>query len=642
MIVRIKRYLFLYFRNLPHLPIRLVLLVDYLFVLLACAAGFLIIYPPVPDAQLLRSVPVYGVPFLLILVGFMNWKKSFKGVIRHTTLQEVIQLTFIHFGSFLCFLPVYFILSNLPGVEPLGIAAFVLCTALSYSFLMAYRLLVKQLFWNNKIRRTRQMHVLLYGAGEIGISVYQLLLKDFGTRYINHGFIDDDPKKTGKYLMGVKIHSSGEGMLELMDSHPIEELIICTGQLAPAQLEAVYEACYARNVRVKRTPDLRYWKEGQFNVSDIQQIKMEELLGRESIDIDQGHLSGEFDGEVVLVTGAGGSIGSELCRQLAKYPLGKLVLLDQSESALYDIQQELRSIFPDLPIVPVLGDIKRKRLLRAVFRRETPKLVFHAAAYKHVPMLENYPLQAIENNVLGTRNLADLSLLYRVRKFIMVSTDKAVNPSNVMGATKRVAEKYVQSLSQQGGATQFITTRFGNVLGSNGSVIPLFRRQIEQGGPITVTNRDMVRYFMTIPEACRLVMEACKMGHGGEIFVFDMGKPVNIYELAEKMIVMAGKTPNVDMHVTISGLREGEKMYEELHSDLEYALPTHHPKIHIVSSEKADASWLVSEIRGLEGLCRKEADETALVRQLKVLVPEFISKASRFSALDTTPAVVKE
>lgn len=567
----------------------------------------------------------------------MSWKKSFKGVIRHTTLQEVIQLTYIHFASFLVFLPVYFFLKRLLGLPAPDIATFVLSSALSYSFLMAYRLLVKQLFWNNKIRRSQKMHVLLYGAGEIGISVYQLLLKDFGTRYINHGFIDDDPKKTGKYLMGVKIFHSGEEMQELMQRYPIEELIICTGELSPSQLEAIYELCYARNVRVKRTPDLRYWKDGQVNVSDIQQIRVEELLGRQSIDIDQQHLLELLEGQVVLVSGAGGSIGSELCRQLANYPLGKLVLVDQSESALYDIQQELRNNHPGLETLAVLADVRKRSLLAPVFRKESPSLLFHAAAYKHVPMLENYPLQAIETNIFGTRNLADLSLEYGVRKFIMVSTDKAVNPSNVMGATKRVAEKYVQSLNQAGKgkvSTQFITTRFGNVLGSNGSVIPLFRRQIERGGPVTVTDRDMVRYFMTIPEACRLVMEACKMGNGGEIFVFDMGKPVKIYELAEKMIVMAGKTPNVDMQISITGLREGEKMYEELHSDLELTLPTHHAKICIVSSEKSNSSWLEAELERLRNLCTPETADISLVRQLKVLVPEFVSKASRFAELD--------
>lgn len=422
-----------------------------------------------------------------------------------------------------------------------------------------------------------------------------------------------------------------------MEQYPIEELIICTGRLSASQLEAIYEVCYAGNVRVKRTPDRRYWKDRQFTVSDMQQIRMEELLGRQSIAIDQRHLVGEFDGQVVLVTGAGGSIGSELCRQLANYRLGKLVLVYQSESALYDIQQELRNNRPGLETLTVLVDVRKRSLLAPVFCEESPSLLFHAAAYKHVPMLENYPLQAIENNIFGTQNLADLSLEYGVRKFIIVSTDKAVNPSNVMGATKRVAEKYVQSLNQAGNeevSTQFITTRFGNVLGSNGSVIPLFRRQIERGGPVTVTDRDMVRYFMTIPEACRLVMEACKMGNGGEIFVFDMGKPVKIYELAEKMIVMAGKTPNVDMQISITGLREGEKMYEELHSDLELTLPTHHAKICIVSSEKSNPSWLEAELERLRNLCTPGTADITLVRQLKVLVPEFVSKASRFAELD--------
>jgi FlaA1/EpsC-like NDP-sugar epimerase len=392
----------------------------------------------------------------------------------------------------------------------------------------------------------------------------------------------------------------------------------------------VVETCINAGVEVKKVPNPKSWINGTFTAKQISQLNIEDLLGRKPIALNQDQLESELNGKVVLVTGAAGSIGSGIVRQLLVYKPLKVVLLDQAESPLYDLEFELKQSYPAESFEVVVGDVCNEERMELLMQSFKPSWVFHAAAYKHVPMMELNPMEAVRNNIQGTKILVDLSAKHHVAKFVMVSTDKAVNPTNVMGASKRIAEIIAQHAGSS--KTQFITTRFGNVLGSNGSVIPLFKKQIEQGGPITVTDEKITRYFMTIPEACQLVLEAGVMGAGGEIFVFDMGKSVKIVDLAKKMIQLSGLILGKDIEIVYTGLRPGEKLYEELLNDAENCKTTHHPKI-MIANERAVEAGKVDEIVKLIGLIGKTSN-MELVKQMKVIVPEFVSNNSIFSELD--------
>jgi FlaA1/EpsC-like NDP-sugar epimerase len=451
--------------------------------------------------------------------------------------------------------------------------------------------------------------------------------------------LDDDPKKDGKNIDGKRIY---KGLLELerlVKQHNITELIIAVRDLTVQRKNEIIDECLRLNVSVSIVPPVDQWINGGLTAGAIREIKIEDLLSRQQIKLDNPRIQEDLIGKVVLVTGAAGSIGSELCRQISHYDPKLLILLDIAESALYDVEQEFKENWPHCKIKIILGDVRNKKKMKEVFRNLKPQVVFHAAAYKHVPMMENYPEEAVHANVIGTKILADLSVLSQVDKFVFVSTDKAVNPTNVMGASKRTAEMYVQALNEylernhKKYHTKFITTRFGNVLGSNGSVIPLFKKQILHGGPITVTHPDITRYFMTIPEACQLVLEAGVMGEGGEIYVFDMGRPVKILDLAKKMIQLSGKKVDEDIKIVFSGLREGEKLYEELLNDFETVKITHHPKIKIAQVAPAAYHKIDGQIELFIDLIAKNS-ENDLVSHLKVIVPEYISNSSRFEVLD--------
>lgn len=502
--------------------------------------------------------------------------------------------------------------------------------------LFNYRLLVKYIFSFYKNAIVKKQRVLIFGAGQTGIVTRHVI--DSSPRTQTVGFLENDRNKIGKVLDGAKIYDASFKELEfLIKELSADEIIITIKDLALDAKNELVDICIRNQVKVRTIPPVEKWVRGELSINQIKEVNIEDLLGRESIKLDNPSVQHELQGKKVLITGAAGSIGSEMVRQVIRFNPELLILIDQAESDLYEIEREIRQAESWTKIVLYLADITNKERVEAIFRTHTPDTVFHAAAYKHVPMMESNPVEAVLCNILGTKLLADLSVQYGVRKFVMISTDKAVNPTNVMGCSKRIAEIYVQSLnnhvSSTGGKTSFVTTRFGNVLGSNGSVIPLFKKQIQVGGPVTVTHPEVTRYFMTIPEACQLVLEAGTMGKGGEIFIFDMGSAIKISDLAKKMIYLSGFEPHKDIEVVYTGLREGEKLYEELLNNFENTLPTHHKKI-MIAKVKEYAYDEVNRYVDLFHDLVYDANELKMVALMKELVPEYKSNYSRYEILD--------
>ncbi|WP_404478192.1 polysaccharide biosynthesis protein [Sphingobacterium sp. ML3W] len=509
----------------------------------------------------------------------------------------------------------------------------------SFLILTVYRTIIKIFFlYTKKVNGTRKK-TLIYGAGDLGIAVKRTLDHDVRSKNAIIGFLDDNDQKINKVIDGTKIYSSKK-FNHLINTLNVEEVIIASHNIPSERKNAITDIALERNVSILTLPPVKKIMNGDLNPNQIQKIKIEDLLERDPIKINDDHILNQTKGKRILVTGAAGSIGSEIASQLGKYEPQMIILCDQAESPLHNLQLDLQDEFPNQVYHTYIADIRSTKRMRLLFETFKPHYVYHAAAYKHVPMMENHPLEAVQTNVMGTKNLADLAVEFQVEKFVFVSTDKAVNPTNIMGATKRIAEIYVQalnnhleSLSNGDVNTKFITTRFGNVLGSNGSVIPRFRDQIQKGGPVTVTHPEITRYFMTIPEACRLVLEAGAMGQGGEIFVFDMGKSVKIVELAKKMIRLSGFKPNEDIEIKFTGLRPGEKLYEELLNDLENTLPTHHEKIMIAKVRENNYNIVSLKLAELK-LRLATQNKNEVVYQMKLIVPEFKSKNSIYEQLD--------
>ncbi|GAA0193228.1 hypothetical protein GCM10009122_56230 [Fulvivirga kasyanovii] len=448
------------------------------------------------------------------------------------------------------------------------------------------------------------------------------------------GFVEDDQRKVGKVINGTPIYS-GTGLRDLLGNLEIAELIIAITSLSNDRKNEIVDICLEYDVKVRTVPKANSWVKGKLSLNQIKEININDLLGRESILLDNNIVRSQIIDKCVCITGAAGSIGSELVRQVVQYNPHTLFVIDQAESALYEIERDL---FDYKNVHFFIADIRNESRIDEIFFQFKPDIIFHAAAYKHVPMMERNPAEAVECNILGTKKLAELAVKYKVQKFVMISTDKAVNPTNVMGCSKRIAEIYVRSLSNhlsnEGEGTAFITTRFGNVLGSNGSVIPFFQKQIRDGGPVTVTHPEITRYFMTITEACQLVLEAGAMGKGGEIYIFDMGKSVKIVDLAKKMIQLSGLELNRDIEIVFTGLRQGEKLYEELLASAENTIPTHHKKILIAKVSEYDYDKITDGVRRLEEMIRANADEYQLVKVMKEIVPEFKSGSSKYKVLD--------
>jgi FlaA1/EpsC-like NDP-sugar epimerase len=564
------------------------------------------------------------------------------GLIRYSNTRDVLRIfssAFLASLLYLLFINIWVV--HVIHVDLVTINLVLLINfSVSSTLLILLRTTVKSVFFYLTNNTTaKKTVVLIYGSDNNAVLVKQALETSAKTNFSVVGFVDDGSKKIDKEIQQVRVYHIDK-LAKLKEKYDVDKLIIMNRHLDEHAKKIALEQCLSLGIQVLTVPPSDQWIYGKLNLQQIQDLKIEDLLQRKPIKIDNTRISEDLHGKRVLVTGAAGSIGSEIVQQVLSYKPAMVILCDQAESPLHEMKLEVEEKFPNVPSVIFIADIRNVQRMHKLFSDYRPEIVFHAAAYKHVPMMEENPSEAVMANVLGTKHVADLSVAFGVSKFVMISTDKAVNPSNIMGTTKRIAEIYIQSLKDIPAnnrpdvpPTRFVTTRFGNVLGSNGSVIPRFRAQIQKGGPITVTHPEITRYFMTIPEAVQLVLEAGIMGSGGEIFIFDMGEPVKITDLALKMIKLAGLQPEKDIKIIYTGLRPGEKLYEELLNEGEHTMFTHHPKIKIAKVITYPYETVNSHIDELLVLNKKQDDE-ALVNKMKEIVPEFISKNSHFEYLD--------
>jgi FlaA1/EpsC-like NDP-sugar epimerase len=575
---------------------------------------------------------------------FMLYFRVYAGIIRHSSIQDALAVFYTITVSTLVLaaINISFVKVNANGEILIPISIIIIDYIGSMMLMCAFRFGVKVLYLrisapDGVITR----NVAIFGAGEAGVIAKRKIEQHANGQLKVIAFFDDNPKRRGNYIDGIKVFNAERDFDNVVNKFEVEEIIISDYDIGKTRKQELIEQCLTYNIKVRNVPPIDKWINGELSYHQIKDVKIEDLIERDTIVLDKGAIAAQLKDKVVMITGAAGSIGSEIVRQILQFSPKQLVLVDKSEVRLYEIDSELSStVNPKVlsTIKIMVADICNTDRMEKIFADCKPDIIYHAAAYKHVPLMEQNVTEAIRVNVGGTRNLADLAVKHEVDKFVMVSTDKAVNPTNVMGATKRIAEIYVQSLNnfleETGSAkTRFITTRFGNVLGSSGSVIPRFRKQIEEGGPITVTHPDITRYFMTIPEACQLVLEAGNMGKGGEIYIFDMGKSVKIIDLAKKMIKLSGLTLGQDIQIVFTGMRPGEKIKEELLADQENTMPTYHPKIMIARVRTYDFLQAANQITKLLDSYKQQDDEL-MVAQMKTIVPEFISQNSRFENLD--------
>jgi FlaA1/EpsC-like NDP-sugar epimerase len=574
------------------------------------------------------------VVFPVITLCFWT-SKSFSGILRHSTTQDILRIVYATgcAGILLTLASLSSRFFNDSSFINMPISVIVVFAMLVSTLLIFSRLSAKIIFqtWFTPKRDTQK--VMIFGAGTLGQTALNALLTDVSINVKVVGFIDDNTSLQNKYVLGIPIYSVSNAFNKIVPENNVTEIVFAVDstEISHNRKREITDMCLALQLMVKEVPPIKSWIKGELHAKTIRPIKIEDLLGRNSIKLDRNKIEQGLKNSVVFVTGAAGSIGSEIVRQLIKFNVKRIILLDKAESDLYNLQQEINLSRENTDFIVIVGDVTNKTKLRKIFAEYSPTIVFNAAAYKHVPLMEEFPGEAVRVNVGGNKIMADLSIEFGVEKFVFISSDKAVNPTNVMGTTKRISEMYIQALAQSGKfSTQFIITRFGNVLGSNGSVVPLFKKQIENGGPVTLTHKDITRYFMTIPEACQLVLEAGFMGKGGEIFVFDMGEPVKLYDLAKKMISLSGFIPDKDIEIKIVGLRPGEKLYEELlDSNAEVLLNTYNEKIMIGKDRKHDLNVINSKIRDLlEGL--DELSRNRLVEKMMYIVPEFISMNSYY------------
>ncbi|MEY4011002.1 MAG: hypothetical protein RIT22_126 [Bacteroidota bacterium] len=627
--------------SLNYLPRWIVLAIDMGVLVAACLFSFLLFR----GTGLTFIITPYWkefIVFFLIMNIFSFWLfRTYSGIIRHSSYIDAVKLLFSQV-SILVFFLLFNLLYELNFQEKafLNTALFI-NTVFAFCGLFLYRVVVKRAFelYFSDNSKNKLVRTIIYGTDANAISVANALNFATPARFKVIGFVDHHNQNGSKRLLDLPILAQKKKLPALMRSIGAEGVIIADKSLTKEEQIHIVDQCLEFNYKVFTVPPITNWENQKEISQKIKNIQIEDLLERKPIVLDDKSISKQLKDKTVLITGAAGSIGSEIVRQVLTFNPKVVLMLDQAETPLHQLTLEIQQLETDTVIHSLIADVRSKKAMESVFATYQPQVVYHAAAYKHVPLMEENPAQAIVTNVKGTKNVADLSCKYGASKFVMVSTDKAVNPSNVMGASKRIAEKYVQSLQwkhkkeETGVVTKFITTRFGNVLGSNGSVVPLFTKQIAAGGPVTITHKDIIRYFMTIPEACQLVLEAGAMGNGGEIYIFDMGKPVKIYDLARKMIKLAGFTPDVDIKIDVVGLRPGEKLYEELLNDSAKTIPTHHEKIMIAQEMEEEFEDLHQDI--IELITGSDVfDNEAIVSQMKKIVPEFKSMNSTFAVLD--------
>jgi FlaA1/EpsC-like NDP-sugar epimerase len=627
--------------NLRILPRWVVIFIDTAIIIFSAVLGYLLRFNFAID-ELIKYQFLTGVTAQAIIGIFsILATNSYMGIIRYTGIQDGVRIFYMLMLNLALIFGVNLLYHYNGGGNLIPYSVALISFLASFLFLFNYRLLVKYIFSFYKRTMMKSANVLIYGAGHTGIITKHVIDSTRTSRVI--GFMEDDRDKVGKVLNGSKIFTANiQELEEMLISYNVDELIITLKNLSPERKNEIVDICLRNEVRVRIVPPVEKWVRGELSLNQIKELNIEDLLERETIKLEDGNLERQLRGKRICVTGAAGSIGSEIVRQIVQYSPETLVLIDQAESPLFEVDRRIRMLGHATQVIPYIADITNKSRIQSIFEEHRPTIVFHAAAYKHVPMMESNPSEAITCNILGTKILADLAVSFKVDKFVMLSTDKAVNPTNVMGCSKRIAEIYVQSLNNhlenQGiRHTSFITTRFGNVLGSNGSVIPLFKKQIETGGPVTVTHPEITRYFMTIPEACRLVLEAGVMGRGGEIFIFDMGKSVKILDLARKMIQLSGLSPEKDIDIVFTGLREGEKLYEELLNRQENTIKTHHEKIMIVKVQEYSFPEIDNYIELFHDLIH-DKNELKMVTLMKELVPEYKSNYSRYEVLDSQTA----
>jgi FlaA1/EpsC-like NDP-sugar epimerase len=628
-----------FFSNLRILPRWVIIIIDLFLISFSTLLGYLLRFnfnlSDITNNNYLTGILLYATTGLICILA----TSSYKGIVRYTGFEDGIRIFYMvtaNAGA-VCVLDLVFFYNGARNIIPYSVVLIsLLC---SFLFLFNYRLVIKHVFSFYRHRLIKNFRVLIFGAGQTGILTRHVVNSTPRMQVL--GFVEDDFNKIGKVLDGAKIYDGRTGEIEnVFKELNIDELVITAKDISLERKNELVDLCLRNQIKIRTVPPVEKWVRGELSFNQIKEINIDDLLGRESIKINNNALEGDLYGRKILITGAAGSIGSELVRQVIRFDPACVILIDQAESALYEIERECKELSAKTRVFPFLADISNKKRIEQIFLQYKPDLVYHAAAYKHVPMMEGNPSEAVSCNILGTKILADLAVRHGVKKFVMISTDKAVNPTNVMGCSKRIAEIYVQSLNNRqqenlnsSSRTAFVTTRFGNVLGSNGSVIPIFKKQIQSGGPITVTHPEITRYFMTIPEACQLVLEAGTMGKGGEVFIFDMGKSVRILDLAKKMIWLSGLEPGKDIDIVFTGLREGEKLYEELLTKQENTIPTHHHKIMIAKVQEHKFEEFNRYVELFYDLI-DDKNELKMVALMKELVPEYKSNYSRYEVLD--------
>lgn len=630
-----KRNFFHRYLSAKVLPIWTILLIDVFIIVISSLLAYALRYDF--RSIFLESSTIDKTILWTVAVNLIFFRvfRTYSNVLRFSSFVDIMRI-FVSLTVSYALLMITSVLTesylefNLAPVSVLFMSYII-----SFAMMACSRVIVKTFFEALNFEAPIVPMLFIYGAKEAGVNIAKALRANLRNHYRLRGFIADEPELINKVMMGVKVFPNDDTLIDVLNDRDVQTIIISPAKMEELKKSDMADRLLVHNIKLMTAPPLSEWNGQALSRTQLKEIQIEDLLQRNPIEIDIRKVASHLEGKRVMITGAAGSIGSEIMRQVASFNPYKLILVDQAETPLHDIRLELQDRWRDIDAETIIADISNATRMEDIFREFKPQYIFHAAAYKHVPMMEDNVSESIQVNVFGTRTVADLAVKYGAEKFVMISTDKAVNPTNVMGCSKRICEIYVQSLAKKlqkegGHATQFITTRFGNVLGSNGSVIPRFRDQIQRGGPVTVTHPEIIRYFMTIPEACRLVLEAGSMGNGGEIYIFDMGKPVKIVDLAKRMISLSGRT---DVKIEFTGLRHGEKLYEELLNVKELTKPTYHEKIMIATVREYDYDEVKERIQKLIDVSYTY-DQMKIVAAMKDIVPEFVSKNSCFEALD--------